>query len=142
MASICPPVLPPRMFEVDLSGPRSPVSGWTNPCGNGVTLWPCLCALGGGPLIPGRFPWWLSCPPVVPPLGAQIVAVSTASRSPWDALSLATHRAEGLGNGCSDSCPDIAYDLGSSLSPTSWANYVISWALLCSVFKDYVGAST
>ena len=45
----------PQMLEVDLSGPKSPVSGWTNPCGNGATLWLCLCALGGGPLIPGRF---------------------------------------------------------------------------------------
>ena len=74
----------------------------------------------------GGSPRWLSCPPVVPPLGSQIVIVSTISRSPWDALSLAPHRAEGLGDSCSDSCPDTAYDLGSSLSSTSWANYIIS----------------
>ena len=77
-----------------------------------------------------------------PSLGAQIVVVSTVSCRPWDALSLVPHGAEGLGEGCYDSRPDIAYDLGSSPSSTSWANYVISWAFLCSVFKDYMGVST
>ena len=97
MASSCTPVLPPWMLEVDLSGPRLPVTGWTNPCGNGVTLWLCLCALGGDPLIPGRFSLVAVLSSSCPSLEAQIVVVSTVSHRPWDALSLVPHGAEGLG---------------------------------------------